>query len=151
MLIFVYILLQKAGVAFCDFVNAMNILAKKETVILEREPDECWVNAYNPELLRAWNANMDIQYITDPFSCVMYIVSYITKSERELGQLIKHAQKEAREENLDAISELRTLGNKYLTHREVSIMEAVYRGIGLQLKRSSRVVVFVPTDPKCTR
>ena len=50
----------------------------------------------------------------------MYIVSYVTKAERELGQLIKTAQREAREEgNLDAVKELRHLGRVYVSHREV--------------------------------
>ena len=50
-----------------------------------------------------------------------YIVSYVTKAERELGQLIKTAQREAREEgNLDAVKELRHLGRVYVSHREVN-------------------------------
>ena len=50
----------------------------------------------------------------------MYIISYISKAERELGTLIKTAQREARElGNADALKELRTLGHVYITHREV--------------------------------
>ena len=52
----------------------------------------------------------------------MYIISYISKAERELGALIKTAQREARElGNTDALKELRTLGQVYITHREVNL------------------------------
>lgn len=45
---------------------------------------------------------MDIQYVLDPFSCIVYIVSYISKSEREMGMLLKQTNFEAYEGNLDA-------------------------------------------------
>ncbi|KAJ8033575.1 hypothetical protein HOLleu_23866 [Holothuria leucospilota] len=94
---------------------------------------------------------MDIQFILNPYSCIMYIVSYISKAEREMGLLLKHAQEEAREGNQSAISELRQLGSIYLHHREVSIMESVYRVCGMPLKKSSRKVVFIPVDPDSHR
>ena len=94
---------------------------------------------------------MDIQFCLNPYSVIMYIVSYITKSERELSTLLKLAQNEARDGNADAISELKTIGKQYLTHRELSVMESVYRSIGLKLKDSSRKVVFVQTDENCIR
>lgn len=54
------------------------------------------------------------------FSCIMYIVSYISKAERELGVLLKTAQEEARQGgNVDAVKELRQLGQIYINHREV--------------------------------
>ena len=51
----------------------------------------------------------------------MYIVSYISKAERTLGQLLTAPQTEARQDNnYDAVKELRHLGRVYMTHREVS-------------------------------
>ncbi|KAJ8043493.1 hypothetical protein HOLleu_10600 [Holothuria leucospilota] len=90
---------------------------------------------------------MDIQFVLDAYSCIMYILSYMTKAEHEMGSLLKQAQQEARDGNQDAVAELRRLGSIYLNHREVSIMEAVYRVTGMPLKQSSRQVLFLPTDP----
>lgn len=131
--------------------EALNVLSQRPTVVHRREAKDCWVNPYNPALLHAWNGNMDIQFILDPYSCIMYIISYITKAEKELGELIKAAQREARQNNEEAIQELRKLGNVYLTHREISVMEAVYRVCGLKLKHCSRDVVWIPTDTENTR
>ncbi|XP_066290966.1 uncharacterized protein [Branchiostoma lanceolatum] len=119
--------------------------------MLQRDPSDLWVNNYNPHLLRAWNANMDIQYVVDPYSCAKYIVSYISKAEREMGKLLKEAQKEAREGNEDVVNEMRKVGSVYLTHREVSAQESVYRVGSLKLKECSRQVIFIPTDEKASR
>ncbi|XP_052788850.1 uncharacterized protein LOC128223618 [Mya arenaria] len=121
-------------------------IAKKNTVIYKRNIPECWINPYNSDLLRAWNGNMDIQPVLDAYSCIMYIVSYISKAERELGDLLRNAQKEAKEGHLQPVQQLRKLGNVYLNSREVSVMEAVYRVTGMHLKQSSRQVVFIPVD-----
>lgn len=74
---------------------AYQLLTKKTQTVLKREPNALWINPYNASLLRCWNANMDIQYIVDAYACVVYIISYISKAEREMGLLLSHAQKEA--------------------------------------------------------
>ena len=126
-------------------------LAKRNHVIFKRNPSDAWVNPYNEHLLQAWNGNMDIQPVLDAYSCIMYIVSYISKQEREMGDLLKRAQEEATEGHKEPIQQLRQLGNVYLHNREVSIMEAIYRVSGMHLKNCTREVVFLPTDPQSLR
>lgn len=92
-------------------------------------------------LLEAWNGNMDIQPVLDPESCIMYIVGYITKSEREQGDLLRRAQEEVQEGNVEPLHLFRKLGNIYLNHRAISKMEAIYRVTGMKLKQSSREVL----------
>ena len=90
---------------------------------------------------------MDIQYVLDPYACAMYMLSYITKAEREMGDLLRNAQREARDEgNEDAISQLRKLGTVYLQNREISVMGAIYLICSMPLKNSSRKVMFLQTD-----
>lgn len=134
-----------------DYEKAHSILAKRNTVIFQRDVNDQWVNPYNEHLLRAWNGNMDIQPVLDPYSCIMYIVSYISKAEREMGDLLRKAQEEAQEGHLEPMRQLRKLGNVYLNAREISVMEAVYRACGMQLKQSSREIVFVPADKNASR
>ncbi len=45
---------------------------------------------------------MDIQFIVDAYSRVVYIISYAFKSERKMGLLLDQAQKEAMNGNLHA-------------------------------------------------
>lgn len=143
-------LYEQAGISHDVLVKVLSLLTCKEAIFLKRNSSECWVNNYNADLLRTWNGNMDIQFVLNPYSCIMYIVSYISKAEREMGTLLKSAQ-EARQGNLDAISQLRKLGSVYLTHRELSLMEAVYRVTSMKLKSYSRKVIFIPLDPDSQR
>ncbi|XP_013402374.1 uncharacterized protein LOC106168004 isoform X2 [Lingula anatina] len=143
--------LELAGMTQEGLEYSMGILARKTIIVLRREPKECWVNQYNPHLLEAWDANIDIQYIVDAYACICYIVSYISKKESEEGELLRAAQKEAREGNTEAVNELKTLGKVYITHREISVMEAIYRCTGMKLKSSSREVRWIAADKDATR
>jgi len=128
------------------FEMAYNKMTKKTSVVLKRKPNDVWVNQYNPDLLRCWNANMDIQFVVDAYSCIVYIISYISKAEREMGLLLANAQKEAHNQgNMDAKQALRKLGSVFLHNREVSAQESVYRLTNMKLKQGSRKVVFIPT------
>lgn len=130
---------------------AHKALASKPTTILQRNPLEMWTNQYNQCLLKCWDANMDIQYVLDPFSCIVYIISYISKSEREMGMLLKQTKIEATEGNMSAKQTIKKIGSAYLNHREVSAQEAVYRVCNLKMKESSRKVVFIPVGENPTR
>uniref|UniRef100_A0A9J7WX60 ATP-dependent DNA helicase n=1 Tax=Cyprinus carpio carpio TaxID=630221 RepID=A0A9J7WX60_CYPCA len=128
------------------FECAYNKMTKKTNVVLKRKPSDVWVNQYNKDLLRCWNANMDIQFVVDAYSCIVYIISYISKAEREMGLLLANAQKEAHKDgNMDAKQALRKLGSVFLHNREVSAQESVYRLTNMRLKEGSRKVVFIPT------
>ncbi|XP_052678330.1 uncharacterized protein LOC128159314 [Crassostrea angulata] len=134
-----------------QYETAYNIITKKKAIVLQREPCELWTNQYNPCLLRCWDANMDIQFVLDPFSCIVYIISYISKSEREMGMLLKQTKIEAEEGNCEARQTLKKIGSAYLKHREVSAQEAVYRVCNLKMKECSRKVVFIPVGENPTR
>lgn len=65
-------------------------------VFLERKPSEVRVNPYMKVVLSAWKANHDLQFVLDPYTCAMYIVSYISKSQKGMSALLDQAAKEAR-------------------------------------------------------
>ncbi|XP_076872152.1 uncharacterized protein LOC143522233 [Brachyhypopomus gauderio] len=139
-------LFASLGINQETFEAAYQTISKKNSVVLKRKPCDAWVNQYNRYLLNAWNANMDIQFVIDAYSCIVYIISYISKAEREMGLLLSHAQKEAAQQgNLDAKQALRKLGSVFLHNREVSAQESVYRLSNMKLKEASRKVQFVPT------
>lgn len=131
--------------------KAMQLMSSKQSVVLKRNPNELWINHYNPFLLECWNANMDIQFVLDPFSCIVYVVSYISKAEREMGILLKQTKIEAAEGNMDAKQTMRKIGSAYLHHREVSAQEAVYRICNLRMRECSRKVIFIPIGENPTR
>jgi hypothetical protein len=131
-------LFTAAGITQRKFEDASNILTKRTNIMLRRKPSDIWINQYNPDLLKYWNANMDIQCITDAYSCVMYIISYISKAEREMGVVLENVRKEAAEGNYDAQQAMNKIGGANFQQHEVSAQEAAYRVCGLHLKEASR-------------
>ena len=139
-------LFHHLGITQEAFEAAYNICARSTQVVLKRQVNEAWINHYSKPLLKCWNANMDIQYVVDAYACVVYIISYISKAEREMGLLLGNAQKEASKDgNVSAKEALKKLGSVYLHHRDVSAQEAVYRLTNMHLKECSRKVMFIPT------
>ena len=55
--------------------------------------------------MKAWEANTDMQYITNAFACVMYIASYVLKPEKGKGELLKRAAKKWRMQTFSNNSE----------------------------------------------
>ena len=121
------------------------------SIILKRKPADTCVNNFNPTILKIWRANMDIQYVTDPWACAMYILSYIiSKGERQMGKLLTEASKEYGAD--DSIrKQRRKVGYVFLSHGEVNVQEAVYRLLSIPLKKSSRQTIFVNTGMPETR
>ena len=144
-------LFRKLGIDQLKYEEAHKIVTARQSVILKRDPSEVWVNQYNPHLLRCWDANMDIQFVLDPFSCIVYIISYISKAEREMGMLLRQTKLEAEEGNMNARQTMKAIGSAYLHNREVGVQEAVYRVCGLHMKECSRKVQFIPVGENPTR
>ncbi len=139
-------LLQLAGVPLQLYVNALKLARTGKHVVLKRQYGERWINNYNPAILKAWRGNMDLQFITDPYSCIVYITSYMLKSERAMSELLR---KVAKESSHDEVREqLRKLGSAFLNHREISAQEAAYRLLSLPLKQATLTITFINTTPK---
>jgi hypothetical protein len=130
-------LLKKAGMTEEEFEKCFSFVTKRNTVVHQRQTNEIYTNQYSKHLLRAWDANMDIQYILDAFSYVVY------KAERELGLLLHQTTTEAVDENLNAQGMMKKVGTAYLHLREVSAQEAVYSHRPT-VERCSRKVEFIP-------
>ena len=142
-------ILTAAHVTLDDYTKALSISKSGESVILKRQPSERNVNCYSPAVLRTWQANMDIQYVINTHACVMYIASYVLKAEKGMGELLKQAAKELQHGNTR--QQLNKLGSVFLTNREVSAQEAVYRVLSMPLRRCSRTTIFLNTDHKDSR
>ena len=132
------------GITQEGFEKANKLMSNKVSIVLKRNPQDVWVNQYNPDLSRAWNANLDIQYITDIYGAVAYVVSYMSKAEREMGLLLSQAQSESVKTNVSSKESMRQIGQVYLQNREVSAQEACFRVCNLRLKEGSRKVEFIP-------
>ncbi|XP_061170324.1 uncharacterized protein LOC133179634 [Saccostrea echinata] len=134
-----------------DYIKCIRSSLRGPKVFLKRRPCDMRVNSYNSVVLDAWKENIDIQYILDPYACAMYIVSYISKSQRGMSDLLNRAAKEAREGNLDIKRQIRHIGNHFLNSVEVGAQEAAYLVLQMPMTKASRDVVFINTSPSDDR
>lgn len=138
-------LLAQCDMTLNQYNSYIQALTSSSVILMKRDVKDCWVNNYNPHLLTAWNANMDIQYILDEYGCIMYMLSYISKPERELSDYLKTIVKEMSPETATEREEMKEVLQAYSKHREVSAQESVARTCSLKMKSCSREVVFLPT------
>ena len=140
-------LLNKLGVSEEDYILAIRASLKCPKIFLKRQPSELRINNYNAACLEAWRANMDIQFVLDVYACAMYIVSYISKAQKGMSELLRNACAEARKGNSTIKQQVRDIGNRFLNSVEISAQEAVYILLHLPMRKSSRQVVFINTCP----
>ena len=121
---------------------------KRPQVFLKRRPKEVRTNAYNPLILFLHRANIDIQFILDPYACVHYILNYINKSNRGMSALLKQVVDECKQGNVSHQQKLYRICSKFINCSEVSIQEAVYVLLRMPLSMASRDTVFNNTGEK---
>ena len=139
--------LKDLDLSYTEYENAVRASLKAKTIFLRRAPDEITINNYNTDCLRAWRANMDIQFIVDAYACATYIVSYMSKGCRGMSKLLQRTCKEAAEGNNSLIEQMRHIGNKFLNAVEISAQEAAYIALQLSLRKGSRSTVHLNTAP----
>lgn len=139
--------LSKFNISNEQYLQCVRTSITRDTIFVKRNLNEIRINNYNKHCLLAWRANMDIQFILDVYACAMYIVSYITKSQRGMSKLLHNAVSEARDGNVGIREQVRDIGSKFINHVEISAQEAVYIVLQLPMKKASREVVFINTSP----
>jgi hypothetical protein len=130
-----------------DYMMAIRSSLKRPKCFLKRSLSEIRINAYNPEILSLHRSNMDIQFITDVYSCAMYVLNYINKSRGGVSKILRDSMKEIKKGDFTLKEKLRFLANKFLNASEFSAQEAVYYLLSLPLSICSRSTVFINTSP----
>lgn len=124
----------------------INPIASKSFYETRRKPEEAWVNPYNPTILQAWQANMDIQFVGSVFAIALYVCSYVCKAEpARLRKAVNDVINTLKANNcgISKRKQLSKLGTAILSSREISAQEAAFRLTGLPLTDSSRATVYV--------
>ena len=134
-------------IEYREYINALSFCHVGYSTVLRRDMDEVYVNPYNKEYLRAWDGNMDVQFVLDHFAVSTYVVDYISKDDTAVAKKIREALKD--DKNLDLQQRLRKGANIYVQHRQIGEAEAFYRLIPkLKLKDSNVTCEFVSTGLK---
>ena len=141
-------LLQAVNVSEDVYIDALHWIKTKgnqTAILLKRTPKEINVNNYNRTLMNGWQVNIDVQFVTNVYSCVMYLASYVSKPEKTLVDVLKAVS--SLSQHLGSKQSMKSVAKKFLNLiRVVSPQEAVYRLLSLPLSQGSRQIVFVDTD-----
>ena len=128
--------LELAGVTEESYIEALSSSRAGYSIVLQRDIDETDVNSYNIEMLRAWNANMDIQVCLDFFAVITYVTEYVAKTDSALVEVIKAVLEKSPE--MSGREKMVLIANVFQTHRQIGESEAYYKLIPhLKLKDSN--------------
>lgn len=130
-------LLDKAKVPADKYLTALSYTRAGYTYHMKRDLDECYINSYNKEWIRAWNGNLDLQICMDFFQVITYITEYYQKFFPELEELI---QKVLQENPDDSVKErMKLVASTFLTHRQIGEAEGYYKLLPDLLLKNSNV------------
>ena len=118
-------LCQEADVPYEDYKSYLKMGRSGYTVVLQRDIDEVFINSYNPEWIRAWDANLDIQPVLDFFAVITYVTEYAWKpepGESDINKVLESC-------NDDKKEQMKAVSNTFLTTREMGESEAAYKVI----------------------
>ena len=141
-------ILDSVGVTEDQYYWALSISADSDFDLhLKRQVDSCFINNYFVAGIKGFATNVDLQPVFNHYKCITYVCSYFTKDETECSQAIANAAKKARLSNTNIRDGLKKIGATFLSTREVSSQECVYRCMPeLWLRKIFPKTVFVSTD-----
>ena len=142
-------LLQKSNVKKDEYYEVLSQTEKDVTIVYKRNPCDTLIGPYNTVIFSCLRANMNVQYITSIYALLTYLTTYLCKPERQMGELMRKASKEAY--GKDIKSKMQPIANILANQREMSIHEGIKRAISLRYRRSNNDVIFVPTGFKKDR
>ena len=67
------VILNSANTSMDSYIKALKNSSKGTTVVLKRKPCEFKINPYNHDLMKAWQANMDIQFMKQLSRSVVFL------------------------------------------------------------------------------
>ena len=123
---------------------ALSIVSYGTKVILKRELKDIFVNNYNIDWMTGWDGNLDIQPISDYFSCVVYMTDYVCKPEKNIMNILKDVKKAMKKEQASQRDTMWALAQAYMTSREMGESEAYYKlEPSLHYKQSNIKTIFI--------
>lgn len=139
--------LTEIGISYENYIFGVRSTLKRPTVFLKRQLNEAFVNPYNPEILRHWRANIDIQFVLDTYACAKYCVGYMMKSYGGISKTMRQINQAVSLGNEDICEKLRKFSKVMWTGSEISAQEAAGFLLGISNTDSSRSDIFVNTSP----
>jgi hypothetical protein len=86
--------------------------------------DELRVEDYTVNCLKAWKANISIQFVRDVYAYAAFITFCVAKSSRGISELLQTASEKAKQGQRNFKQQ--HIGKKFLNDVEIGVQEAVY-------------------------
>ena len=115
-------LLQKVEIDLDTYIEALQISQKGHRIILQQNPCDIFINECNQDILHLWRGNIDLQYVEDEYSTIMYVCSYMMKSEKAMGEALKTVAKEC--QNDDIWTQMHKIKKEFIGKRVVGAPES---------------------------
>ena len=98
-------------------------------------------------LLKAWQANIDLQPVYNYYKAVSYLTAYFSKSENSTSEAMKQVVHEIKLQNLSARIAMKKLTCSFICSRQMSVRETVCLCLPeLWLRKCQPGVVFLNTN-----
>jgi len=94
-------------------------------------------NAFNIHAIHLWFANIDIQFILEPYGTTKYYTSYMTKIDKSTTLELHSIIKTYIANNIDANTIIQKLGNAFLNAQQMVVQLGIYLVLYLPLYHSS--------------
>ena len=129
-------LLQKLEIDLDTYMQALQISQKKS----QNNPamKSMWHihNACNQDILHLWRGNIDLQYVEDEYSTIMYVCSYMMKSEKAMGEALKRVAKEC--QNDDIWTQMNKIKKEFIGKRVVGAPESAMWVLSMWLMKKGQ-------------
>ncbi|XP_047035800.1 uncharacterized protein LOC124641680 isoform X2 [Helicoverpa zea] len=138
--------LRDHSLTFDTYLDVVRSTLRRPTLLFKRNFDQLMTNTFNPYLAGEINSNIDIQFVLDDYSCAQYVVEYVNKSARGMGNLNRELVKMMQEHpDRDYTGQLKALSIKLLNAVEMSAQEAAWYLLRQPMSETSRQVVYIPS------
>uniref|UniRef100_A0A0C9Q9F9 ATP-dependent DNA helicase n=1 Tax=Fopius arisanus TaxID=64838 RepID=A0A0C9Q9F9_9HYME len=128
------------------YVDIIRAGIDRPKILVKREPSETWHESFNPFILNILNANMNIDFISDKFSCADYVADYLNKANRGISDLrrrILGIMKDRPTFNMTEIT--KELSAEILRTVEITTQEAAWYLLREPTSKTSTPVIYIPT------
>ena len=141
-------LLKNISYTYDDYIYTLRSSIKRSTVFLKRTCKDLMINPYNKQIYMRHRANMDIQFVTDPYGAAAYVTAYMLKSNASMSQILKLAIEEVMtNDNMTVRQRLVHIANKFNNCSEVSAQECTFTLLSMPVSRLSRSSCYINTYP----
>ena len=90
-----------------EYDNVLKFGFSEPTVVYQRQPNERWINCYNPRTLELLESNQDVAFALSMYGCICYLLSYLCKPERNVSKVMKDIMLKENEDCVRLLSSMK--------------------------------------------